>query len=565
MAVVIHHFADHSVEPDKFVSQAWFAIASVVGFLIVFRTQQGYSRYWEGASLLQSVKAYWLNASSNLVAFCTKDPARQQDVERFQHVLVRLVSLLHCSALQTVAMMHDNDFEVIELSGLSKEYIDHVNSHEHNKCFVVLQSVQQLVVEHIRNGVVDIPPPIASRVFQELSNGIVALTNVRKITDVPFPFPYAQLVTVMLLISTSLTPFVTGLLFSDAHWAAMLTFIFQFAFWSINYIAAEIEMPFGDDTNDLPIHELQREMNECLTNLLHPLIECAPSFKYHADHHKTLKIIRCTTAMTGDRALLKRSDGTSLKAGAKRKCVYDQDKSKASKLLSRLSVASLVDALAPDTPSNQSTKYGGLRPGRASKDIPDGEDDDDSIIPQRTPETMLRMPRSEMVGKECTVDIDSPQELSRPEAFGDRAGLAKVESSAMPFSGLSSAGVLVSITEDKESKFSSSSSSWKAVLKEDDYVVPGMEMKSLSRPHKDSDEMGICQQLYLQSQRNEALLERLADEVERIRLDGTQLSNGLLGSLGNPTPQRNPPAPESLRNPLALSESARRKPGKEAL
>ena len=32
-----------------------------------------------------------------------------------------------------------------------------------------------------------------------------------------------------------------------------------FGFWSVNFIAEEIEMPFGDDKNDLPIPELQKD------------------------------------------------------------------------------------------------------------------------------------------------------------------------------------------------------------------------------------------------------------------------------------------------------------------
>jgi predicted membrane chloride channel (bestrophin family) len=39
-------------------------------------------------------------------------------------------------------------------------------------------------------------------------------------------------------------------------------------FWSINYIAAEIEMPFGEDANDLPIAQLQEGFNTSLRMLI---------------------------------------------------------------------------------------------------------------------------------------------------------------------------------------------------------------------------------------------------------------------------------------------------------
>lgn len=299
-AYVVQTNVDHSGDINTVISQAWFAMASVVGFLIVFRTQQGYSRYWEGASLLQSVKACWLNATSNLISFCTPDPELQDEAIKFQHLLVRLVSLLHCSSLQSVSYMEDNDFEIIDASGLSQDFLDHIRLHEDNKCFIVLQALQQLIVDNIRKGVIDIAPPIVSRVFQELSNGIVAVTNVRKITDIPFPFPYAQLVVVMLLTSWIATPLVCGYLMQSPYWAAALTFIGQFGFWSINYIAAEIEMPFGDDKNDLPIAEMQREMNECLRLLMNPLTKGSPGYDFDQESHRHMKPERSSRFVGAD-------------------------------------------------------------------------------------------------------------------------------------------------------------------------------------------------------------------------------------------------------------------------
>lgn len=510
LAVLIHYFVEHDIDGDKIVTQAWFAIKSVVGFLIVFRTQQGYSRYWEGASLLQSVKAYWLNATSNLVAFCTTDPDMQDEVERFQHLLVRLVSLLHCSALQTVSMMHDSDFEVIELSGLSAEYVNHVHSHEHNKCFIVLQSVQQLVVEHIRNGTLDIQAPIVSRVFQELSNGIVALTNVRKITDIPFPFPYAQLVSVMLIVSSFLTPFITGLFMSSASWAGLLTFISQFAFWSINYIAAEIEMPFGDDDNDLPIDELQREMNDCLTNLLHPLIEKSPCFTYQPHQHKKLVTMRSTAALEG---------ASFLERMGKRGCVYAREATTTLRGLTSVEVddeSPRIEGEDIKSPSAQEREREvedqSSRSRRIQKDLPP------ISYSSRSEGADLRYPKDikDIKSNKDAKDVEdgitsenSLMEMCRLEVAGEHESPRGAPSPASPYS------VLVEIQQAtqpaKEPKF--------------------MEEKSPGRLAQMPflEDGGICQQLSMQSSHIEALLERITIEVEQIRADGYRLSTHLVG------------------------------------
>merc|ERR1719345_532790 len=90
------------------VEVLWSGYTFVLGFLIVFRNNQAYSRFWEGATLFQQVRGEWLNATSSLVAFCDHSATRERDVNKFQHQLVRLVSMLHCSALQLVASVKDD-------------------------------------------------------------------------------------------------------------------------------------------------------------------------------------------------------------------------------------------------------------------------------------------------------------------------------------------------------------------------------------------------------------------------------------------------------------------------
>merc|ERR1719486_130150 len=148
---------------------------------------------------------------------------------------------------------------------------------------VITQWMQSSIVSHMNSGVLPVPPPILSRVFQELSNGIVFLSSAQKLMEIPFPFPYAQMVTTMLMISSIGTPMVAGTYVKSPFWASTLTFILVFAFWSINYIAAEIEMPFGEDKNDLNITDLQERMNAELCLLLEARVQHAPDFHPSSD------------------------------------------------------------------------------------------------------------------------------------------------------------------------------------------------------------------------------------------------------------------------------------------
>jgi len=132
-------------------------------------------------------------------------------------------------------------------------------------------------VESADKGILKIPPPILSRVYQTLSRGFVNLLNAKKITDTRFPFPYAQLISILLLVQMVLTPIMVSNLFSSSGCAAIFTFIPVFATCSLNIIAGELENPFGADDNDLPLPHFQDEMNQCLLMLLQENADLIPT------------------------------------------------------------------------------------------------------------------------------------------------------------------------------------------------------------------------------------------------------------------------------------------------
>merc|ERR1719253_1413126 len=48
---------------------AYSGFSFVVGFLLVFRTSQAYSRFWEGATKIQMMQAKWLDGFGSLISF----------------------------------------------------------------------------------------------------------------------------------------------------------------------------------------------------------------------------------------------------------------------------------------------------------------------------------------------------------------------------------------------------------------------------------------------------------------------------------------------------------------
>lgn len=264
----------------KALSQFYNTFTWVLGSILVFRTSTAYGRYWDSANLLKEMRAEWYDACAQCMGFAETSIRPAGEVAAFQGGLVRLSSLLHCLALQQIAVMEDESFEIVDLTGFSKELLVTLQELDEpgEKLEVVYHWIQRLILEACNSGVVPTPAPIVSRTFQELNAGLVAFTRMLAITDTPFPFPYAQMIMVVLLIHSVLTPVVLGTLGEHFVMSGVFAFAVVCSLMALNLTANEIEHPFGDDSNDFDCAEAQRGMNRSLLLLLNPGTQALPTF-----------------------------------------------------------------------------------------------------------------------------------------------------------------------------------------------------------------------------------------------------------------------------------------------
>jgi len=113
----------------------------------------------------------------------------------------------------------------------------------------------------------EIPPPIMSRCYQELSNGMLGFNQATKMADIPFPFPFSQLLELLLVCFTFLIPVYaanfTGGVFSSPFLAGVVTV----AFWSLSEISRELETPFADGPNQLPVIDMHERFVEVVRSM----------------------------------------------------------------------------------------------------------------------------------------------------------------------------------------------------------------------------------------------------------------------------------------------------------
>ena len=108
------------------------------------------------------------------------------------------------------------------------------------------------------------PPPVASRLYQFVSDGTLGYNQARKVAYIPFPFPHTQLTTFYVVVITLFLPLLMLTFVNDVTAAAVLNFLTVGVFLGLWHVSIELEDPFRNVPNDLPLNRFQAEFNEAL-------------------------------------------------------------------------------------------------------------------------------------------------------------------------------------------------------------------------------------------------------------------------------------------------------------
>jgi len=132
------------------------------------------------------------------------------------------------------------------------------------KSEVVVQWIKTLIIESMNKGTLSVPPPILTRVFQELDVSMSRYHTAAMFSEVPFPFPYAATLDLSLCLHTLITPLMLLNLTGASSFSVASVFLLVFFLWSMHLVASELENPFDGDKNDMELEALQSELNEKL-------------------------------------------------------------------------------------------------------------------------------------------------------------------------------------------------------------------------------------------------------------------------------------------------------------
>merc|ERR1719197_2419520 len=100
-----------------------------------------------------------------------------------------------------------------------------------------------------------------------VNNFVGAWMACEKIVGVPMVFPYTQMLSIFMVLFVYTFPFPLAHIFfnQEAEFngffiTPFLCALVAFAFFGMNAVGVEIENPFGDDDNDLPVKKMMKRV-----------------------------------------------------------------------------------------------------------------------------------------------------------------------------------------------------------------------------------------------------------------------------------------------------------------
>lgn len=296
-------FRKFELTEDIFTTQDYIShrfnlaiIGSVMGYLLVMRTNMALDRWMSGITEVQSMHQKWGFAHNCLNGFFSGKTASREVLDRIHYFRVRIAhwfALLSCIAVANLRTGHEAALREVgmypkfpsesgpstfspagpDLNGQKdhgsgaqdmKLTVLHAPTPEefsllatsHDKVHTICLWITQAIMVEVRHGTLDAPPPITTRIFQEISQGVLGFHQALKVAHVPFPFPFAQMVAFLLSVFYVVVPFYIDVFTKSLVLTPVISSIICMSFCGLNLISVELEAPFGTDLNDIDMEHL---------------------------------------------------------------------------------------------------------------------------------------------------------------------------------------------------------------------------------------------------------------------------------------------------------------------
>lgn len=215
----------------------------VISFLLVFRTNTAYERWWEGRKLWGGLVNNSRNLAMKLSAILPAD-----DPDR---LFFRKTIPMYASALKNHLRNEETRLELFDDLPVHVQQKIDLEKHIPNQIAGLMYKQANDMLEQKK---------ITAEQLLFLNLELQSFTDIcgacERIKNTPIPYSYIVFIKRFVLFYVGTLPF--GFVFSLGYWVIPIVGFIFYVLASLELIAEEIEEPFGADENDLPLGKMAR-------------------------------------------------------------------------------------------------------------------------------------------------------------------------------------------------------------------------------------------------------------------------------------------------------------------
>ena len=223
-------------------------VGFVLSLLLAYRTNTAYDRWWEGRKQWGALVNNSRNLALKLSAYLTDE----NDRNFYRKVIPAYASVLSKHLL-------NEDVSKMLFEGLDLE-IDH-HKHRPNQVAKMLFQKANYLYKSSK---------ITGDQFYIINSELQSFTDIcgacERIKNTPIPYSYSSFIKKFIFFFVMTLPF--GFVFSLGYYVIPVVIFIFYVLASLELIAEEIEDPFGNDANDLPMTKIALNIKKHVEEIL---------------------------------------------------------------------------------------------------------------------------------------------------------------------------------------------------------------------------------------------------------------------------------------------------------
>ena len=214
-------------------------VSTAMGLLLVFRTNASYDRWWEGRKLWGAIVNTCRNMARSAVVHLSDTPER----------LERVMRLVRAFPPAATHLLRNKQWSAPEL--FSADDSSRPLARSHPPLAICTALSEHFKEAHRQKQVSDI---VFTSLDADCHNLVDHIGACERIHKTPIPFAYVVHLRRGLVIYCATLPL--ALVGTLGWWNLLVVYLVSYILFGIEEIGVEIEDPFGDDENDLPLEQI---------------------------------------------------------------------------------------------------------------------------------------------------------------------------------------------------------------------------------------------------------------------------------------------------------------------